>query len=125
MESKPQQDHLLSNQLYDKLKFLAQIFLPALGSLYFSLAGLWGLPAAEQVVGTVVVIDTFLGVLLSLNTQTYNQSEAKYDGAIHLGEVDGDQRTFRLELPITAGAIEDAKEIVLKVKPPAERESNA
>lgn len=107
----------LNNKVYDQLKFLAQIFLPALGSLYFGLAGLWGLPAAEQVVGTVVVIDTFLGVLLSLNTQKYNQSDEKYDGAIHLGEIDGDQRSFRLELPISASDIEDAKEIVLKVKP--------
>lgn len=108
----------LSNKFYNQLKFIAQILLPALGSLYFSLAGLWGLPAAEQVVGTVVVIDTFLGVLLSLNTQVYNQSDAKYDGAIHLGELDGDQRTFRLELPNTAADIENADEIVLKVKQP-------
>lgn len=120
MESKP----FLSNKIYDQLKFVAQILLPALGSLYFSLAGLWGLPAAEQVVGTVVVVDTFLGVLLSLNTQTYNQSDAKYDGAIHLGEIDGNQRSFRLELPIAAADIENAKEIVLKVKPPATVSSN-
>jgi len=119
MEPKPRRDHLLSNTRYDQLKFIAQILLPALGSLYFGLAGIWGLPSAEEVVGTVVVVDTFLGVLLSLGTKTYDESEAKFDGAIHLGEVDGDQRNFHLELPLKAGDVEDAKQIVLKVKPPA------
>ena len=120
MEPEPKvQDHILSNERYDQVKFFAQILLPAIGSLYFSLAGIWGLPAAEEVVGTIVVVDTFLGVLLSLGTQTYDKSEAKYDGAIHLGEIDGDQRSFRLELPIAARDIEDAEQIVLKVKPPA------
>lgn len=119
MAEPPKQDHFLSNRAYNFLKTLAQIYLPALGSLYFALAGIWGLPAAEEVVGTIVVVDTFLGAVLSISTHTYDQSEAKFDGAIHLGEIDGDQRSFRLELPITAAAIEDADEIVLKVKPPA------
>ncbi len=115
---KPRRDHLLSNKRYDQVKFLAQIGLPAFGALYFGLAGIWGLPSADEVVGTIVVVDTFLGVLLSLGTKTYNQSDAKFDGAIQVGEVDGDQRNFRLELPLVAGDIEGAKEIVLKVKPP-------
>lgn len=117
-EKKPRRDHLLSNTRYDQMKFLAQIGLPAFGALYFGLAGIWGLPSADDVVGTIVVVDTFLGVLLSLGTKTYDESEAKFDGAIHLGEVDGDQRNFRLELPLKAGDVENSKQIVLKVKPP-------
>lgn len=115
----PKQDHFLSNKLYSQVKFLAQILLPAVGTLYFTLSGIWGLPAAEQVVGTIVAVDAFLGVLLTISTSSYNQSEAKYDGAIHLGEVDGDARSFHLELPVSASDIEDAEQIVLKVKPPA------
>jgi hypothetical protein len=65
----------MSSKLYDQLKFLAQVVLPALGTLYFTLAGIWSLPAAEQVVGTIVAVDTFLGVLLHLSTNKYNQSE--------------------------------------------------
>ena len=38
-------------------------FLPALGTLYFALAGIWGLPYGEQLVGTITAIDTFLGVI--------------------------------------------------------------
>jgi hypothetical protein len=49
-------------------KNLAQIYLPALATLYFALASIWGLPYVEQVVGTITAIDTFLGVCLGICT---------------------------------------------------------
>lgn len=61
----------LSNKYYDILKWAAQILLPAFGTLYFALAGIWGLPYAEQVVGTITAIDTFLGVLLGISSASY------------------------------------------------------
>ncbi len=64
----------LSNKAYDVLKWIAQIFLPAAGTLYFALAGIWGLPYGEQIVGTIVAVDTFLGVLLGISTKQYNKS---------------------------------------------------
>lgn len=63
----------MSNFLYDILKWIAQIFLPALGTLYFALAGIWGFPYGEQVVGTITALDTFLGVLLGISTIQYNK----------------------------------------------------
>ncbi len=54
----------MSNTTYDVLKLIAQILLPALGTLYFALSGIWGLPYGEQVVGTIAAIDTFLGTIL-------------------------------------------------------------
>lgn len=65
----------LSNEVYDILKYVAQYFLPALGTLYFALAGIWGLPYGEQIVGTVTAVDTFLGVLLGLSTNQYNKQK--------------------------------------------------
>lgn len=65
---------ILSDQLYNKLKFIAQVLLPALGTLYFALAGIWGLPYGEQIVGTITAIDTFLGALLGLSTMQYKKS---------------------------------------------------
>ena len=56
------------------MKWIAQYFLPALGTLYFALASIWGLPYGEQVVGTVTAIDTFLGVILGISTMQYNKS---------------------------------------------------
>ena len=54
----------LTNEAYDVLKWIAQIFLPATGTLYFALANIWGLPFPQEVVGTIVATDAFLGVLL-------------------------------------------------------------
>lgn len=67
----------MSNKVYDVLKWIAQILLPALGTLYFALAGIWGLPYAEAIVGTITAIDTFLGILLGISTINYNNKEEK------------------------------------------------
>ena len=65
----------MSNKLYDILKVIAQIILPALGTLYFGLAEIWGLPYAQQIVGTIVVIDTFLGTVLGISTVYYKKEK--------------------------------------------------
>lgn len=61
----------MSNGVYDVLKWIAQIVLPAIGTLYFALAGIWGWPYGEQVVGTITAIDAFLGVCLGISTKVY------------------------------------------------------
>jgi hypothetical protein len=63
----------MSNKLYDILKYIAQIVLPAIGTLYFALAGIWGFPYGEQVVGTITAVDTFLGVVLGISSANYNK----------------------------------------------------
>lgn len=62
-----------NDKTYDVLKWLAQYLLPALGTLYFALAGIWGLPYGEEIVGTITAFDTFLGVLLGISTATYRK----------------------------------------------------
>ena len=57
------------------LKWIAQLLLPAIGTLYFALAATWGLPYAEQVVGTITAIDTFLGVILGISSNTYKNNQ--------------------------------------------------
>lgn len=64
---------VFSNKVYDILKWIAMVVLPALGTLYFALAGYWGWPYGEQVVGTITAIDTFIGVLLGISTAQYNK----------------------------------------------------
>jgi len=61
----------MSNKTYDILKYLAQVILPALGTLYFALAGIWGFPYGEQIVGTITAVDTFLGVALKISSDNY------------------------------------------------------
>lgn len=64
----------LSNRVYDFLKWIAMYLLPALGTLYFALGSIWGLPHGEQIVGTITAVDTFLGVLLGISTANYNKT---------------------------------------------------
>jgi len=65
----------MSNKLYDILKWIAQILLPAIATLYFALAGIWNLPYGEEIVGTITAIDTFIGVLLGISSKTYYNSQ--------------------------------------------------
>lgn len=106
----------LSDAMYDRLKFLAQIVLPALGALYFALAALWGLPEADKVVGTIVAVDTFLGVALGFATKNYNASDAKYDGVLNVMDTEA-AKVFSLELHSDPEVLEAKKDITLKVTP--------
>lgn len=66
---------MMSNKLYDALKFVAQILLPALATLYAALAGIWGFPYAEAIVGTLAAVDTFLGAMLAYWKKQYDKEE--------------------------------------------------
>lgn len=77
---------VLSDAMYNRLKWITQIFLPAVGALYFGIAQIWGLPNPGEVVGTITVVDTFLGVILGLASSQYDRSDAKYDGVINVAE---------------------------------------
>lgn len=65
----------LNDKVYDVLKWIAQYLLPALGTLYFALSTIWGLPYGEQVVGTITAIDAFLGAILGISSITYNKNK--------------------------------------------------
>lgn len=62
----------MSNKVYDILKYVCMIVLPALGTLYLTLSGIWGLPYGEAVAGTITAIDTFLGAILMISSKNYN-----------------------------------------------------
>lgn len=68
---------ILDDKTYDILKFVALIVLPALGTLYFTLSGIWGFPYGQEVVGTLTAIDTFLGALLGISANRYNQQNVE------------------------------------------------
>lgn len=67
---------ILPNKVYDALKWIAQVALPALGALYFGLAQIWGFPYGKEIVGTLTVIDAFLGALLGISTAQYKKEQA-------------------------------------------------
>ena len=70
----------ICDKTYNVLKWMAQLLLPAMGTLYFALASIWRLPYGEQVVGTITAVDTFLGVILGITTAQYKQKQ-KTDAA--------------------------------------------
>lgn len=65
----------LQNKTYDILKWIAQIVLPAIGTLYFALAAIWGFPYGEQIIGTITAVDAFLGALLGISSHNYNKQK--------------------------------------------------
>lgn len=67
----------MSNKVYDILKFSATIVLPALGTLYFALSGIWGFPYGEEVVGTITAVVTFFGVILGISNANYKKEDDK------------------------------------------------
>lgn len=62
---------LMSNKTYDVLKWIAQILIPALGALYFGLAKIWNFPYGTEIVGTLSLIDAFMGALLGISSDIY------------------------------------------------------
>ena len=66
---------LMENKVYDVLKFLALVVLPALATFYAAIAAAGGLPYTEQVVGTITAVDTLLGTLLKISSDNYKKQE--------------------------------------------------
>lgn len=106
----------LSDETYDRLKFIAQIVLPGLGALYFGLAAIWGLPKANEVVGTITTIDVFLGLLLGLSTKVYNAQPIKYDGVLEVVAHDT-SLIHNLEIMTPPEQLGQKAAIILKVQP--------
>lgn len=70
----------IPDKVYDVLKWVCVIVLPATSTLYWSLANIWGWPYAEEVTGTIAAVGTFLGILLGVSTHAYNQeTQAEHD----------------------------------------------
>ena len=67
----------MNNKVYNVLKWIALVVLPAIATLYFALATIWNLPYSEQIVGTITAVDTFLGAILGISNYNYNKANKK------------------------------------------------
>ena len=106
----------MSNKIYDTLKFIGQIVLPGLGTMYFALAGIWGLPYAEQIVGTIAAITAFLNLFVEYKKNQYYKNELDTDGVLKFS-IDGEDGKFFIEMnpDKTIADITGQKAIILKV----------
>ena len=107
---------VFSKPVYDFLKKMVMIFLPAASALYLSLSGIWGLPYAEQVVGTVTAITAFLGVCLGISSKRYNNSDEPHDGSLVVTRDGGGVRGLMLELDGDPEMLADQQAISFKVR---------
>lgn len=65
----------LPDKLYDVLKWITMIVIPALATAYVGLASIWGWPYADEVAKTAAVLCTLLGALLGISTAQYNKGK--------------------------------------------------
>ena len=65
---------VLSAKLYDVLKWVAMLFLPALALLVQTVFAIWGIPYGEQISATIVAINAFLGAVLGISNIGYQKS---------------------------------------------------
>lgn len=100
--------------VYDVLKRVAQIWLPAAGTLYYTVAAIWGLPAAEEVVGTVMAVDTFLGIVLGISSASYAKTD-KYVGTMNVSVNEDGKKTYSLDVDGNLEDLDQKDEIVFKV----------
>ena len=108
---------VMSDGVYQWLKQIVQIGLPACGTLYFTLAQIWGLPHAENVVGTIAALTTFLGIFLALASRRYQASDERYDGIIDVLEADN-KKNFSLTLNSDPDTLDKKNEVLFKVNVP-------
>lgn len=65
----------LNNKVYDVLKWIVLIVLPACTALYSALASVWGWGYVEQVTTTISAVSLFLGALIGVSTANYKKEE--------------------------------------------------
>ena len=111
----PNAGNFMTNATYDRLKWIAQYILPALGALYFGLAQIWDLPVADKIVGSLAVLNVFLGVLLGYSTKKYEANTPEAFGTLRVNTSDPDKDVYSLEFPGRVDTIPDMDKITFKV----------
>lgn len=115
-DAPPQAHTLFSSAVFDKLKWASLVLLPSIAAAYFALGSvIEGLPAVDEVVGTIVVLETFLGALLGISHQQYQNSDARFDGRI-LVSPGQEEDTTELRVQLDPAAVAEKDEVTVKVK---------
>lgn len=107
----------MDDRTYNKLRWMSISVLPAAGTLYFALSTIWGWPNGDAVLGSVVALQAFLGIVLGVSSKAYDKSEARYDGdmLVHKDE-EGDAVGFHMALNGDPADLKDKKEVIFKIK---------
>lgn len=108
---------VFSNKWYDRLKFVAQIGLPALGTFWLTVSGLFAWPNTEEVVGTIMALDFLLGTLLGLSTNQYMKNDGNFAGDLHVvqTEDEGVQTLLAFNPDSSPESLADKTTVTMKV----------
>lgn len=106
---------ILGNTAYDVAKDATTIWLPAAATLYAALAAIWNLPFSVEVVGTVGAIVVFLGVVLKISSNRFNNQPVSYNGQLTVNMTDPMKDNFALAIDEPWDALAKNDEIRIKV----------
>lgn len=109
---------ITNGKVYDTLKWIALVALPAVGTAYFAIAQIWGLPDANEVIGTIVAVDTGLGTILHISSTTYNQSGNAFDGTMDVVTTPEGRKTYSLTLNGDPSELQHSDTVVFQVNNP-------
>lgn len=110
---------LLSNNVYNFLKFMATLLLPALGALYFGLSEVWGFPFPDEINGTINTVVLFIGVLMGYSSKSYRSSDDRFDADILVTKDDSGRKILQIEATneqLDALVHEDREAVVFRIK---------
>ena len=65
----------LKDSVYNALKWIALICLPAMAVFYFTIAKIWGLPYEAEIPATINAIAVFIGALIGISHLNINKEE--------------------------------------------------
>lgn len=112
----PPTGFIFSEAMYNKLKYVAMILLPAFTAFYAVLGNIWDWPNVEEVLASLAGADALLGVLLGISTKSYNASDARFVGDIVVVEAEDGGKVYSLEFNGDPEAEIDGKsEVTFKV----------
>lgn len=107
----------VSSKTYNRLKPVAQVYLPGLAALYSSLAAIWGFPNPEGIVGTIAAINVFLGLTLGLSSKNYHEQDLaeNADGAFIINHTDPEAETIGTQFNVDPLKLGNKKELRMQV----------
>lgn len=108
----------LPDGMYDKLIAVVLYAIPALGTLYFGLAQIWGFPYGEEVVGTLVAIETFLGVVLGVSRKNYIPET---EGSLNFQETDPTEEFLTVQLDKHVFDLQDGELVTFRINKASSR----
>ena len=106
----------LNNKTYDVIKWIAQYFIPAAGTLYAALSKIWGFPYGSEVVGTLSAIDIFLGAVLGISSANYSG-----EGTLEIhADAETDKDVYQLMLNVPVESLANRDSVTFKVSKPSQ-----